>query len=432
MRETGTRGWWLVALLSATATASYLCRVNLSVAGVLVMREFGLTQVQMGPVFSAFLLTYALAQVPAGKLADRWGARRVLIAAACWWAAATVLQSSAGVSWLWPAGVGPLAILIAGRLLLGVAEAPTFTAAAQGISRWMDRSAHGRANGLVIAAVGLGSAIAPPVLTWAMLRVGWRGALLLSAFPALVAALAWSFVAAKRTAAFDAARPKEPPVEQGSSPGGNGPGVGQGFSPARLPFILLTASYTLQGYVGYIFVFWFYLYLVQERHFDLLRGAFLGSLPWVLTIVSVPLGGLVSDRLARRGASPWRLRIVPMAGLVGAGVFIAIGAGTVNPWVAALSLAGATGLVMCVEGPFWATMTRLSGGQTGRAGGIMNMGCNLGGLVSPAITPLLASRIGWDHALHVAAVLSVAGGLLWLGIGIPAAPAAVDHSRSAT
>ena len=58
----------------------------------------------------------------------------------------------------------------------------------------------------------------------------------------------------------------------------------------------------------------------------------------------------------------------------------------------------------------------------------MNMGCNLGGLVSPAITPLLASRIGWDHALHVAAVLSVAGGLLWLGIGIPAAPAAVDHS----
>ena len=159
-----------------------------------------------------------------------------------------------------------------------------------------------------------------------MLRVGWRGALLVSAFPALVAALAWSFVAAKRTAAFDAARPKEPPVEQGSSPGGNGPGVGQGFSPARLPFILLTASYTLQGYVGYIFVFWFYLYLVQERHFDLLRGAFLGSLPWVLTIVSVPLGGLVSDRLARRGASPWRLRIVPMAGLVGAGVFIAIGA----------------------------------------------------------------------------------------------------------
>ena len=55
VRETGTRGWWLVALLSATATASYLCRVNLSVVGVLVMREFGLTQVQMGPVFSAFL-----------------------------------------------------------------------------------------------------------------------------------------------------------------------------------------------------------------------------------------------------------------------------------------------------------------------------------------------------------------------------------------
>ena len=67
---------------------------------------------------------------------------------------------------------------------------------------------------------------------------------------------------------------------------------------------LLTASYSLQGYVGYIFVFWFYLYLVQVRHFDLLRGAFLSSLPWVLSIVSIPLGGVVSDRLARGRHGP--------------------------------------------------------------------------------------------------------------------------------
>jgi ACS family glucarate transporter-like MFS transporter len=405
-------GWGLVALLSVTATASYLCRVNLSVVGVLVMREFGLTQVQMGPVFSAFLLTYAFAQVPAGLLADRWGARRVLIAASVWWAVATFLQASAGAGWLWPASVGPLAILVAGRLVLGIAEAPTFTAAAQGISKWMDAASHGRANGLVIAAVGLGSAMAPPLLTWAMLRVGWRGALLVSAVPAILVGLVWSRV---RETAHAGPAPLPGAQAERSLPqpvtGDGGPQSG-----ARLPFVLLTVSYTLQGYVGYIFVFWFYLYLVQERHFDLLRGAFLGSLPWVLTIVSVPLGGLISDALARRGRAAWRIRVVPMVGLIGAGGFIALGARTANPWLAAVSLAGATGLVMCVEGPFWATMTRLSGGRAGRAGGIMNMGCNLGGLVSPALTPFLASRIGWDRALLVAAALSVAGGLLWLGI----------------
>jgi MFS transporter, ACS family, glucarate transporter len=402
--------WGLVALLSATATASYLCRVNLSVVGGMVMSEFGLTQVQMGPVFSAFLLTYALLQVPAGLLADRWGARRLLIAAAAWWVAATLLQSAAGTSWLWPAS--PLAVLIAGRLLLGVGEAPTFIAAAQGISKWVNTGAHARANGLVIAAVGLGSAIAPPLLTWAMLRFGWRAALLVSALPAAGAAVVWWRVQSRAEALLhrnsDHVRP---PVSQAA-----GTPVEHAFRPASRSFALLTASYTLQGYVGYIFVFWFYLYLVQERHFDLLRGAFLGSLPWVLTIVSVPLGGIAADALARRGGAAWRLRLVPMAGLIGAGAFIAIGAHAANAWTAALSLAGATGLVMCVEGPFWATMTRLSGGRAGRAGGIMNTGCNLGGLVSPALTPFLASRVGWEHALHVAAALSVVGGMLWLGI----------------
>jgi ACS family glucarate transporter-like MFS transporter len=47
----------------------------------------------------------------------------------------------------------------------------------------------------------------------------------------------------------------------------------------------------------------------------------------------------------------------------------------------------------------------------------MNMGSNLGGLVSPALTPVLAASIGWENALHVAAALSVVGGLLWLGVG---------------
>ncbi|HQQ79138.1 MAG TPA: MFS transporter, partial [Thermoanaerobaculia bacterium] len=68
----------LVALLAATATASYLARVNVSVAGALMMKELALSQIEMGRVFSAFLLGYALCQVPAGMLADRFGARRVL------------------------------------------------------------------------------------------------------------------------------------------------------------------------------------------------------------------------------------------------------------------------------------------------------------------------------------------------------------------
>jgi len=420
------RGWWLVALLCGTATASYLCRVNVSVVGVLLMKELSLDQVQMGRVFSAFLLGYALTQVPAGMVADRLGARLVLMVAAWWWVGATLLQALAG-SWGGGSSVSPagtLALLLVARFLLGIGEAPTFTAAAQGISRWIEPASHARANGIVVAAVGLGSAIAPPLLTWAMLRVGWRGALVVSALPALAVAVLWRFVYPEGTGVE--------PERRRTDPAGEVPDAElarAGASRLQKPQLaLLTASYTLQGYVGYIFVFWFYLYLVQERHFDLLRGALLGSLPWILTIVSVPLGGVVADRLASRGRGAWRWRVVPLVGLVGAGFFIAVGAHTSNAYVAAVSLAAATGLVMCVEGPFWATMTRLSGGRAGTAGGIMNMGCNVGGLVSPALTPVIAAAIGWEKALLVAAALSVAGGLLWLGIAPPADAVRVQSS----
>lgn len=106
-----------------------------------------------------------------------------------------------------------------------------------------------------------------------------------------------------------------------------------------------------------------------------------------------------------------------MAGLLGGAVFLSAGAHTPDPQFAAACLALATALVLSVEGPFWAAMMDVAGGRSGTAGGVMNMGSNLGGLVSPALTPVLAAAVGWENALHVAAALSVLGGFLWLGIG---------------
>lgn len=391
--------WRLVGLLAVTATASYLARVNVSVAGALMRDELALDPIQMGRVFSAFLLGYALCQVPAGMLADRFGAKRVLALAALSWVVATAALA------LVPSAAA-LPLLLGFRLLLGIGEAPTFPAAAQAISRHIPPAARGRANGLVIAAIGLGSAIAPPLVGFVMVRYGWRAALAVSGLPALAVAIAWLAV-------------KEMPPEVRRTESTPSLGTSERTSEGRLgtrSFVLLTASYTLQGYVGYIFVFWFYLYLVDVRGFSLLKGALLSSLPWLLSIVSIPLGGAVSDSLVKRLGEAWGRRVVPMVGLIGGSVFIAVGARTTNAIVAAVCLALATALVLSVEGPFWATMTELAGPKSGAAGGVMNMGSNLGGLVSPALTPVLAAAIGWEAALHVAAALAVVGGLLWLGI----------------
>jgi MFS transporter, ACS family, glucarate transporter len=406
--NTARTPWPAVGLLCATATASYMCRVNVSTAGALLMNEFGLSQVAMGRVFSAFLLGYALFQVPAGALADRWGARRVLALAAWLWAGTTLLQAAVGWGPLQTTATAALAAFMGCRFLLGVAEAPTYPGAAQGVARWIPAQFQGRANGIVIASIGLGSALAPPLVSNVMVHWGWRIALLVSALPALVIAITWLSVKEPRPASEGA--PRTPARESARS-------VAAGTHLRTASFALLTLSYTLQGYVGYIFVSWFYLYLVQERHFGLLSGAWMSSLPWILSIVSIPLGGLVSDRLATSALGPiWGRRLVPILGMASSGILISIGAHTDSAVMAAVCLAFATAFVLCVEGPFWAMMMRIAGSSSGTAGGIMNMGSNLGGLLSPALTPLLAIYIGWENALHVAAGLALIAAALWFGV----------------
>jgi len=405
-----SKPWALVALLSATATASYLCRVNVSVAAVLLMRDFQMSQAAIGRLFSAFVLGYAIAQVPAGMLADRFGTARVLVASSAAWVVLTAMQAAVGLGPIASAG-GAVAFLFVLRFALGVCEAPTFPAAARGVARWIRREAQGRANGLVLAAIAIGSAIAPPAIAFMMTRWGWRTALVGSSLPALAATLVWIPIAGRDAPG----RIREPRPFARSNLGSKS-------------FLLLTASYTLQGYVGYIFVFWFYLYLVQERHFDLLRSGWLASLPWALSLVSIPLGGIISDYLVRRVGLVWGRRLVPAFGLAGAAACTAIGAHAANAYVAALVLAAATASVLSVEGPFWATLMEVEGAQTATAGGIMNMGSNIGGLISPALTPIIAARAGWENALYVAAILALVAAIMWLCItpagGRPAPPAA--------
>ena len=97
-------------------------------------------------------------------------------------------------------------------------------------------------------------------------------------------------------------------------------------------------------------------------------------------------------------------------------MFLVIGARTAHAMVAVVTLTLCTVLVLCTEGPFWATMTQLSGQRSGIAGGTMNFGSNLGGMISPTLTPWLAERIGWETALVLTAGLAVGAGVLWLGV----------------
>ncbi len=397
----------LVALLMLVTSAGYVCRVAVTVVAPGIMRDFGLTQAQMGTVFSAFLVGYTLCQVPSGGLADRVSARRIFLALCLGWSVLTVLTSSVGWGGFGLALALPELWLIRG--LFGIIAAPTYPTAARTVAVTVPSCFQARANSLVLASVGVGSALTPLLLASVSLHYGWRIALLVPAGIACLAGLLWFRFAPTQ---HHMARPSDIRAP------GNGPASSRA-RPLRSPsFWFLFASYFLQGYVGYIFVFWFYLYLVQVRHFEVLKAATFTALPWAATIVAIPIGGILSDLAVMRWGTTWGRRSVPVAALGVAAIFLVVGARTPSALVAVAALTACTVLVMCTEGPFWATMTQLSGEHSGIAGGTMNFGSNLGGMISPVLTPWLAERIGWEAALTATAFLALLAALFWLGVRV--------------
>jgi ACS family glucarate transporter-like MFS transporter len=401
-----TTGGRLVFLLTLAASVGYICRVDITVVAPRLMAELNLSQLEIGKIFSAFLLGYTLFQVPSGWLAGRVATRRLFCALALGWAAITCAHALAGKAYFGLA-FGALPGLLGLRFLLGILASPTYPAAGRAISLSLPSARQGSANGMVLGSIGIGSAVTPPLLGFVTLHWGWRAALLVAALLALVVAVLWWRLAPPGQAP-SAARPQAREAVAAACK-----------SPLRLrSFWFLTASYTLQGYVGYVFVFWFFLYLVQVRHFTFLRAAWLTTLPWLASLIVIPLGGVISDWAVKRWGSTWGRRSLPLPAMALAAGSLLLGARTSSAWLAALGLTAATALVLATEGPYWASMTQLCGPQSGIGGGVMNFGSNLGGLISPVLTPWLAIQLGWEKALGLAALIAVVGAILWMGITI--------------
>jgi MFS transporter, ACS family, glucarate transporter len=100
----------------------------------------------------------------------------------------------------------------------------------------------------------------------------------------------------------------------------------------------------------------------------------------------------------------------------GAAIFLVVGARAENGYLAAAILAVCTGLILGAEGAYWASANQIAGKNAGFTGGLMNTGGNLGGVISPTMTPLLAQYFGWVHALDFAGFVAIGAAVLWLWI----------------
>jgi MFS transporter, ACS family, glucarate transporter len=334
-------------MLFGLSCASYVERMNISVAAELMMPALSLSKGDMALIFNSFLIGYAIFQVPAGWLGDRFGSRLVLGASSFLWGLLTLLSGLLPGTALRTA-FGTIALLTIAllwllRFLLGATEASTYPVAAQAVHRWMTPSRRGAGNSLMLMGSSVASALTAPFVSWSMLRYGWRASFYLTSIAAFAISLLWlSFTRTPPPADHTASMPVS---------------TGQTRSTWNLNVILLSLSYMSEGYLLFMFVSWLYIYLVEVRGFSLARGGLVASLPWIAAIIATPLGGILSDRLSVRFGRVQSARILIMTGYMLSGTLLLAAAQAHSRLSAVLALCISLASLYLAESSFWTTAT---------------------------------------------------------------------------
>lgn len=149
------RRWGIILILLLAAVVNYLDRANLSIANTTISKEFGFSGTEMGLLLSAFLWPYALANLPAGWLVDRFGPKKMFTGALTLWSAVTFLMGF----------VNTYSFFYGLRVLLGVAESPFFTSGIKITQSWFSDKERGLPTSIINTGSQIANAIAPPLLT---------------------------------------------------------------------------------------------------------------------------------------------------------------------------------------------------------------------------------------------------------------------------
>jgi len=377
-------------LLALSVLINYIDRSNLSIAAELIKHEIHISDFQLGTLLSAFFWTYALMQIPAGWLVDRFDVKLVFAAGFFLWSVSTAITGL----------LHGFAALLIIRVILGLGESVAFPSYGKVLGSHFKENRRGFANSMIMVGLALGPALGMWVGGRAVGRFGWRPFFLTLGLAGLLWLPLWSTCMPRRTDAPSRSRAGTAGfldiLRQRSA---WGTCVGQ----ASINYFL------------YFLVTWLPSYLQRGRHLSLHDVANAGGLLFLASAISSAATGKLSDRWIHAGASPTLVRKgLMLLGHVGIGVCLAITAlAPGRIFTAMLVSTGAfLGISVCNS---WAISQMLAGPRmVGRWIGVQNFVGNLGGAVAPVLTGFLLGR---THSFYwpflITAVVAWIGGLSW-------------------
>lgn len=408
--------WFFIALLVIGGVVNYLDRSNLSIANTTIAKEFNLDSTQMGLILAAFSWPYAIANLPAGYLVDKFGPKRIYSWAATLWSVVSLLSATAST----------YGLFYAFRVALGISESPFFTAGLKVCDNWFDEKEKALPVSIVNTGSQIANAIAPPLLTILLIKTGWRGMFLIIGGLGLLVTVIWMVCyrnpSVKEIAAIKGedwqkqAASEKQNKQQNSQSGANKKSWISLFKQSQTYFMIIGAFGIF--YTVWVYLTWLPTYLQKAEGFDLMTSGWLAMLPYLCGIVGVLCGGWISGKMLKMGYKTITSRKVPIV----AGAFLA--AFAVLP-VAYMHNVTLTMILLCVGyfasqipiGCMWTLASDIAEpDQVSSLGAIQNFGGFVGAAAAPMVTGYILDQTGQNFTLAfvVAGVLLLVGAFSYL------------------
>ena len=397
--------WQLVIVLLVGAVVNYIDRVNLGFA-TSIRGEYGLNPVQWGMLLSAWMWPYAVANLPAGWMIDKFGISKIYIWSLVIWSIATI---AAGFS-------SSFTELYLTRIILGIAEAPFFVIAGSLTRRYFNAETRGLASSIINIGPKLANGFAPPLITFLIIYFGWRGMFITLGIFGFIVVASWLLIYKHNDSAYLIVEEISAETPQ------------KNINVNLLKLVLnKTAFWFNLGNFGSSYVFWLFFtwiptYLMDQRGLNLKEAGLVTMLPFIAGVVAVPLGGYLSDHLIKNGYNVIKARLIPAVG----GCIIAGIASIPINYVHGLP--GAV-ILFCIStfavsarvGVLWALVGDVSPKEiVGTFGGIQNFANFLGGALAPMISGIvLAKTSNYNVVFWISGVLVILAGFCYAKIKEP-------------
>jgi len=392
----------VTAFAISLAALAYVQRVAISQAADGIQTDLHLGKAQLGLVFGAFGLSYALFEVPNGLLGDRFGPRTTLTRIVVAWSAFTALT---GATWnftsLWLA-----------RFLFGAGEAGCFPNLTRMLSTWLPLRSRLRAQALMWACTRWAGAVTPLLVLALVQWQGWRWAFVVLAALGFGWATAFFLWFRDDPAEHPAVNAEELALLQTARAVTTQGGETQWYrSLLAVPVLVLLCQYFCFSFVWYFYVTWLPSYLREARHVPAMQAAGFAMLPLLFGGIGSLVAGFAGARFPRRK--------IAFIGFLSSAVLLFAVTRTANTSLAMIAMGLASfcsDLTMPIS---WNACVEIGRRHTAAVSGAMNMFGNFAGFVAPVGGGLILSRSAGDWNvlidLMVAASLLAAGCWLFLG-----------------